>query len=79
MTLHEISHSLLEGCNSLVAKGAITEANRADIEMYAKCLNRQSPQELDSKIEENFKKSYVLYNAGQTALVGYSYGQIAVA
>jgi hypothetical protein len=39
MTIHEISHTLLEGCNSLVAKGAISAENQADIVYYGKCLS----------------------------------------
>lgn len=35
MTLHEVSHSLLEGVNSLLAKGAITIDNKNELQMYA--------------------------------------------
>lgn len=31
MTIHEISHSLLEGADSLVAKGALKIQNKADL------------------------------------------------
>ncbi len=64
MTLHEISHSLLEGCDSLVAKGAISEDNRKEINDYATCLNKNKPEEIDYKMEEAFQRSYILYNAG---------------
>eukprot|EP00347_Sterkiella_histriomuscorum_P001536 403371660 len=78
MTLHEISHSLLEGCDSLVAKNAITTENRDEIKTYAACLSKNKPKDIDSKIEGLFQKSYALYNAGQTDQVGKIYGQIAV-
>jgi len=50
MTLHEISHSLLEGCNSLVAKGAITIENKNDIHNYATCLSTNKPSDIDSEV-----------------------------
>lgn len=31
MTIHEISHALLEGSESLVAKGAITIDNKSEL------------------------------------------------
>jgi len=78
MTLHEISHSLQEGGESLLAKGAISEANLNDLRSFSECLNRNTPEQIDVATEQLFQRSYVLYNAGQTNIVGYTYGQIAV-
>jgi len=39
MAMHEVSHIFLEGCNSLVAIGAITEENKEEILPIAQCLN----------------------------------------
>lgn len=78
MTLHEISHSLQEGGESLLAKGAISSANLDDLRMFSECLNRNTPDQIDVATEQLFKRSYILYNAGQTNIVGYTYGQIAV-
>ncbi|CDW75594.1 UNKNOWN [Stylonychia lemnae] len=78
MTLHEISHSLQEGGESLLAKGAITAENLNDLKGFSECLNRNTPEQIDVATEQLFSRSYILYNAGQTSVVGYTYGQIAV-
>jgi len=60
-TLHEISHSLLEGVNSLVAKGALSKENRNEIQRYATCLNSSKPDEIDEVIQDMFHKSYIQF------------------
>lgn len=78
MTLHEVSHTLLEGSSSLVAKGAITEYNRQDLLKYGECLNRKTPVSNDNEIENLFQRSYIYHNAKQTHLVGRTFADIAI-
>jgi hypothetical protein len=46
MALHEISHSLLEGAESLVAKKAITEMDKTEIKKVAECMNANTPSDI---------------------------------
>lgn len=78
MTVHEISHTLLEGSRSLVAKGALTEANRQDILVFGNCLNEQKPSDVNDSAKSSFRKSYIFYQAQQTDAVGYVFGTMAV-
>lgn len=78
MVLHEVSHTLLEGSTSMVAKGAITEENRQDLTRYGECLSSLNPKAEDEELQALLYKAYVYFNAQQIEQVGSTFGQIAI-
>lgn len=78
LTLHEISHSLLEGAQSLVYKGAISKETQDALMIVAKCLNTLTPNEITAEIESIFMKAFRDYNLGDTKSLGQKFGLISV-
>lgn len=79
MMIHEISHSLLEGSAGLVAKGAISDENRKELNGYATCLNQISPGPVSEDMKELLQKAQGHFQNGKVEGVGYVYAEIALA
>jgi len=77
MSLHEISHSLLEGVNPLVAKGAISEKTKQMLQAQAMCLNAATPDSISSDIIALFAKAYQQHNMHDAKAVGMTIAVIA--
>lgn len=78
MALHEISHSLLEGSYSLVAKGAITKESQQFCETYVKYLNAGTSDLITPTVVEYFQKAYTAYNSYKAQEMGYFLGKISM-
>lgn len=77
MGLHEISHSLLEGSESMVAKNAITAADKAEIQKVAMCMNSNDPSGITPEVEHSFITAYRQYTSYNIKDMGATISQIA--